>query len=169
MAHTAALVVASATACGGDSPPSEPPPLLSASVVHVPLSRIDGVPWVRVELELQTESICEEPDHPALYGIYLDADLGLDTIAEDPLFGVLDPQLQISAQCEDGELVSAAGSVTVEPGPVEGTTLVTIDARSEELPLQFHWVAFAVGRESVQLAPPSGAEVSRISDIQPAQ
>lgn len=154
-------------ACSSDDGSSEDPPTLASAVArHVQLGRVDGIPWVRVELELEAEAdaLCNEPDDPTLYGIYLDPDLGFETISEEPLFGLLDPTMQISAQCQGGELVSEAGPVTLSAGEAAGTTVLTIDARSEDLPDEFHWVAFVAGRQTLQRIPTAPAvEVSSIA------
>ncbi|MCH9684046.1 MAG: hypothetical protein K0V04_21615 [Deltaproteobacteria bacterium] len=132
----------------------------------MPLGRADGIAWVRIGLEVEGEPRCEESDDPTLYGIYIDPDLSFDTVSEEPIFGVMDPQMQISARCQGGALTSDAGSVTVEPGPTEDSALIVIDARSEEIPAQFHWVGFVAGRESLQLAPAAPAvEVASISTL----
>lgn len=157
-------------ACTSEPEGSEnPPALLSAVAHHVQLSRIDGVPWVRVELELEAEAdaLCNDADDPTRYGIFLDPDLSFDTIAEEEVFGLLNPTMQISASCQGGELVSEAGPVTLSAGEAAGSTRLTIDARSEELPHEFHWVAFVASRQTLQRVPTSpGVEVASIAALE---
>ncbi len=143
--------VAGVTACGNDGSDSPPPRLLSANVVHQSLALFDDVPLVEITLELDGPPPCgDDPEH--LYGIILDPDLEDDVQSEDPFLAGLDPQQRISARCEGGELRSASGLVTVEPGDDE-ITVLTIRARGEEIPAQFHWFAFVATANELQRSP----------------
>lgn len=149
------------TGCREEAPNGAPLAVVSAFVGDGP-TNADQPRALVAEL-----SVAGEPDcglHPeAEYGFFVDVDPDASprTGALGPALDGLGVDLRISARCEDGELVSPAGEVSVvEVGGEEESWLITITTNEPGLPRTFEWIAYArVGGEVSRV--PEAPEVGR--------